>query len=744
MHLTDSVLQKKQTEFVSLCIEHLLGASSKIILVGYSMGGLVVDRVLQEGRVNSHVLMSITIGSPHFHLPSFLIPEKSLQISAIRVHEVPTVHILSGPGDVQVPASSAWSAYASQNFDSNMTFEVDTDNIPGVWVTSSHKGLVSCNQLVRKIIPLLLDSIIMDSNGLASTMAIYQMMTRTLSSNTSLGIHKFSKEIVTWENRTARSDCMSVPDSVYLNTLKARDKHGPSCFSLHIGNSPSFGPLFQIAIHGLKPGREISIIGSDGGRYINIDTLLSPLPSLSITEPKENKRFWQDVIQGIDWMQNSTWIAEIDMESLHKVGAKTLDILLEKEEFFVEGQSFSVVLTTKEERTVYDQGVTFQNHTLVEIDLQRMFNNYFGILSKTLGPLSSWRYLAWALPLRLVLETKRCLGVSGNQNITPLFISKSSSQHHPGDYLWKDLKHNTFGMPLWHPSSVSDSVFLVVDPSCQHSISIQHDILSAVSYSIRYQVYALPGLLLASSIMRLVPVVRRGVKFVPEYPSLKSYGGYCLGVTAQAIVLSNLLHVWQAGSVPWLFLLTPFGLLSILWTCFCLDLLIKSVCCVSFNVATWVLPRRVNIPNSRWELLSTLLMLLSCIFHDFLPFYVSLLFIFAFRRHLSSHVMDFSPVEWYLILLYGVGPMVIAMSGGKIIGYSGREKYGISSLERLLLLFISLASIQRKRFSLQRPWKRAARALLSQVAVFASLFGLNFIPPFVVAMLCLGEMPYLI
>ena len=68
----------------------------------------MVDRILYDGRVNNHILMSITIGSPHFHLPSFLIPEKHPPKLAVPTHEVPTVHILSGPGDLQVPVSSAW------------------------------------------------------------------------------------------------------------------------------------------------------------------------------------------------------------------------------------------------------------------------------------------------------------------------------------------------------------------------------------------------------------------------------------------------------------------------------------------------------------------------------------------------------------------------------------------------------------------------------------------------------------
>ena len=34
---------------------------------------------------------------------------------------------------------------------------VDMDDVPGVWCTSSHKAMVSCNQLVRQTVPLIID-----------------------------------------------------------------------------------------------------------------------------------------------------------------------------------------------------------------------------------------------------------------------------------------------------------------------------------------------------------------------------------------------------------------------------------------------------------------------------------------------------------------------------------------------------------------------------------------------------------
>lgn len=734
--LTSFFLQGKQAEFVSICIDHLLVDFPKIILIGYSMGGLVVDRVLQDGKVNSRILMSITIGSPHFHLPSFLSPAKVPKKSAIPNYEVPTVHILSGPGDLQVPATSAWSAYSSQTLHNTMTFEVDTDNIPGVWTTSSHKGLVSCNQLVRKIVPLILDSILMDSQGKSSTNKIYRRMRETLTSNTTFGIQMISKENEVKKNQTNKPYCMPVSHPVFVHEFDARRRPGQSCFSWHVGDSPKSDALFQIAIHGLKPGRDISVFAAGGNTVFDITDLFSPLPSLSIAEPAENRRFWQEVIQGIDWMQNATWIVEIYSEALLKADTRSLEIMLESQQALLTVQSFSVVLTSEKERTMH-QTETLQNHTVIKVNLPRMFQEYFRVGIKVLSPHISWRKLAWIVPLRLSLETKICSGISREQSIMPLFILKNGSQEYPSDHIWKNREDH--GMPLWHPACIADSVFLLVDPRCQYSTSMKLDVLSAVSYSIRYQIYSLPGLLLASSILRLVPVSRRGMKFVPESPNLNRYGLHCLMFAVQAVILSRMLHFWQAGSIPWLFILNPVAILSILCASFCLDVVIKAICCGCFNIMNYMVPRKA-IPKIRWETLSTVLMMTVCVLHDFLPFYFSLLYTYACLQGLSMHPTDYSSVEWYLILLYGVGPMVVAMSGGKIIGYRSREKYGFTSLERLLLIFISFAS-KRRRNSPQKsyPWRRPARILLSNTAMFTSLFGYNFIPPYVVAILCLDE-----
>lgn len=702
----------------------------------------MVDQILQDGHFNNRVLMSITIGSPHYHFPLFLIPERSHKGSKKQLDEVPTVHILSGPGDLQVPATSAWSGYISQRLPNKVTFEVDMDNIPGVWTTSSHKGLVSCNQLVRKIVPLILDTILLDSKKAVSTDDIYHLMKVRLTSNISLDIQNISARRIeaNVDALTFDSDCIAVLDNFHVTMLESLDEKTPACFIWKI--EPSESNIYQIAIHGLRPGRDIKILATGVKGSFNLGHLFSPLPALSIVEPTENKRFWQDVIRGVDWMQNSTWILDIYSTALEKEGARALKIVLDDRKPLIGGQGFSVVLSSDGARS-FKSGETFQQKSVIKIDLSQVIMKYHWPISKLFSPLLSWRQLALMIPLKLVFKIEGC----PNHQLLPVFISQSSPQYSASDHIFATQRYLRTGMPLWDPAIVSnDFLFAVVDPRCSYSIKIQQDLLSAISYSNRYQIYALPGLLLSLSILRLAPIIRSENGLQTKYPSLKKYCTHCLGITALALVISRLLHLCQPGSLPWLYLLTPIGVLSILWTSICLDIMTKMIFCTMLNLMIRIYPRRKSIQSIQhsafkcFKNAGMLVMLLSCMFHDFAPFYIALMYSIAFYQQRYGNVIDYSPLEWVLILLSGVAPMVVAMSGGHPFGYNLRETYGFSSLERLLVIFISLASTRKIQIgSSGGPQRGFARNLLSYASIFCSLFGYNFILPFIVAAICLDE-----
>lgn len=228
-------LQEEQARFVAAIVRHLgskgTGTSSTttspLILIGYSMGGLVVESALKhlshtpELFDTRRIALVLTLGAPRHHLPTFLprprhrpsgqnmnhttpglklnLAEgaKPLEIQSLgNLYHPASVHILAGPGDLMIPGLSSWGTlnerqrqqqrlwrwWRQKNFGGKLDLDqgrlvvdpgmdgamhdmpavpavqVDMDDVPGVWCTSSHKSMVSCNQLVRQVVPLLVDA----------------------------------------------------------------------------------------------------------------------------------------------------------------------------------------------------------------------------------------------------------------------------------------------------------------------------------------------------------------------------------------------------------------------------------------------------------------------------------------------------------------------------------------------------------------------------------------------------------
>jgi hypothetical protein len=189
-------LLEEQALFVAACLRHLSteedktstsSSSAPLLLVGYSMGGLVVESALQHLHNDSNLLqrlaLVLTLGSPRHHLPRlFLTTSSTIRNSSatILVDLPPSIHILAGPGDLMIPGLSSWAsiwknkktaataaAIATATTKTAaaivkrvlpLVVQVDMDDVPGVWCTASHKGMISCNQLVRQTVPLLIDA----------------------------------------------------------------------------------------------------------------------------------------------------------------------------------------------------------------------------------------------------------------------------------------------------------------------------------------------------------------------------------------------------------------------------------------------------------------------------------------------------------------------------------------------------------------------------------------------------------
>lgn len=765
-------LLKRQAAYVAWCLDHLSSSYDKVVLLGYSMGGIVVDRVLsgmdgEEGIVDS-IAMVITIGSPHFHLPTLMVPNLQNGRGQMRMsgNSPPTLRVSSGPGDLLVPSISAWSIHAKGGTRRGNIVEVDSENIPGVWATISHKGLVSCNQLVRRIVPLILDGA-----RLPSSAEVQRLMTERMTTDVQLDVMELDGDLPTGlATLPARETCALVDDAVYVVSMedvgKADSPRFP-CYIKHVDTTTATPPrndvMLQFAFHGMMPGRDVWLIAMDGEHEVgSLSHLLSPLPAMAIDEPTDNNRHWQQVIQGIQWMQNSTWFLEASGRAFRDLGATSVMIVLSDESQHtsgsqnIQGRGFTAVSVARADRHHPRPG-TIKGTSVISIDIPSTLLDSTRLM-RWFVPILDWKQLAQFVPMKLVVKAVDCVG-AGDRNVSlphsPVMVSKKDPKRGVLDSDQLRTHRASFGalnredgipanridVPLWHPSLLSNTVHVLVDPTCRYSVVSRPDILPAVAYAARYHAYALPGLLLALNILRLVPVSldHRG-RWSVQHTTYKHYGFMTTSVAVTGTVLSRVLTAWRAEYVPWLFLQTPLSISSILWLAICLDITFKYLACICINLAGNVVPEKVRslaaAPRGglrRWVVPAVLV---ASVLHDFAAFFIACVASYVLAVCRSDVRMGrYTVVEWGFLLVTGVSPMVIAMSGGKLIPYPHREMYNALLVERLLVAFVSLGSaVPTEACPKERPRRRAA-SVLAAVATLSSLFGYCFVGPFIILLL---------
>ena len=771
-------LLKRQAAYVASCLDHLSSLYDKVVLLGYSMGGIVVDRVLagldEDERTVDSIAMVITIGSPHFHLPTLMVSgwQNGRENKGPLDDSVPTLRVFSGPGDMLVPSISAWSIHARSEARQSNILEVDSENVPGVWATVSHKGLVSCNQLVRRIVPLILDGARLPSN-----VDLQRLMTSRMTSDVHVDVTEIDGDLLTGLSPLPpREACLSVDDAVFVVSLGGvRMANSPSvpCYMKHVDatstdTSPIDDVMLQFAFHGMIPGKDVRLIAMDGDHEVgDLSHLLSPLPAMAIDEPTKNQRHWQQIIGGIQWMQNSTWFLEASCRAVRGLGANSVMILpsIESQNMSIpqpiQGRGFTAVSVSRADRRYNSPGTIVKDTSVISIDIPSTLLHSMSMMRWFL-PVFDWKQLAQLVPMKLVVKGVGRVG-AGDGNVSlphsPLLVSKKNPGRGTLDSDQIRTHRSTFGrifnsvggvpsnhfdVPLWHPSLLSDTAHVLVDPTYGYSIALRPDILPAVAYAARYHAYAVPGLLLALNILRLVPVnLDRHGRWSVQNTAYKQYGALTTIVAVSGTVISRLLTAWRPKYVPWLFLQTPLSIASILWLAICLDITSKYLACMYVNFASKVVPYKVQslaaAPGRlrRWVVPAVLA---ASVLHDFAAFFVALISTYGLAVCRSDgRIGRYSVVEWGFLLVVGVSPMVIAMSGGKLIPYPHREMYGALSAERLLVTFVSFGSaIPTAATQTERPQRLTASALAA-VAMLASLFGYCFVGPVIILLLVAVE-----
>lgn len=243
---------------------------------------------------------ALTLGSPHFMLPEFTfhgLPNPAGKIEYSE-NEPPMFRIYSGPGDFMVLALSAWSSYRSINFNKPNLIEVDMDDIPGVWLTASHKGIVSCNQLVRQVVPLIIDGV-KYSGSVDSKEKIFDFGKQRLLSRFYLGSRAMEKIKFGWDEYAARGGdiqkkieafggfqkCFSPQVENVYQIVSPRDTS--LCYSVRKNGNMS--NVVQVSIAGMQPGKDFWLLGKSGDTILDVSDIMTPLPSTFIEEPTRNR-----------------------------------------------------------------------------------------------------------------------------------------------------------------------------------------------------------------------------------------------------------------------------------------------------------------------------------------------------------------------------------------------------------------------------------------------------------------------
>jgi len=633
---------------------------------------------------------------------------------------------------------------------------------------------------VRRVVPLILDGV-----RLGSPTDVGRLIAARMTSDVHVDMGELGDGIRVMNDFAVppRETCATIHergegDDVFVLPV---DGNGPkaSCFVKRLDVTPEAhaatagtpsttrnSTMVQIALHGLKPGRDVRVAITDGDRRVgDLSNVLSPLPAMAIDEPTNNQRHWEAIIEGIDWMQNTTWFLEVSSEALRGHGANSLTIVLSDDVLAsrsdeAPGRGFSVSTVSSEARRCATAGCVVKGTSVISINVPAVFAGPLRLL-KPLKPLNrfvpavnlvNWKALAQLMPVKFVVEVDACgapASSPASRAHRPVLVSKGSRGLLDSDQIRTGSGDMGVDVPLWHPSILSDTVFVIVDPTCRYTVVARPDVLPAMAYAVRYHAYALPGLLLALTILRVVPLeVDAHGAWSVTYPGPREYGRLLALVATGGAGAAGALSAWRPGAVPWAFLQTPLSIAAISWIAMCVDILFKSFACDGVNLASRTrIPSWLPIPSCNLRTFLILGVIAGHLLHDFAAFFVAFFGVYALavsRANAARHVGGYSVVEGGLLIAYGVFPMVIAMSGGKIVSYPHRELYGFFSPERLIVALTSLAVVgspappSPPSSASKSSSGRAGTMFAATVAAFSSLFGYCFVGPAAVVVVLVG------
>jgi len=329
-------LLPRQINFATASLSYLYNKypGSPVIIIAHSMGGIVGAKALQalqnptteeigeKEEADSKVIMLLTLGTPppphpqfmpafsHFNnlFPSFLLELSSPPpvTTTTTTDLIPVIDIAAAPTDIFYTSRSLPSLTTSNN--NNNMLSVGMQYIPSVWTGASHSGIVSCNQLVRVLSPLLIDAAALHiddhRNNNNSSRSIMRLAEERLIQgptftaqhcNKSNGEKKKERRTVHLSSNTLETDTTGT-------TTTRLTIHPKEELSLVFSSPPATTTTFTILASASPP---CSPSHSTANRVV----VVVPLPPMEHSLRNLHiPRSSNEILHGIDWYQNATWL----------------------------------------------------------------------------------------------------------------------------------------------------------------------------------------------------------------------------------------------------------------------------------------------------------------------------------------------------------------------------------------------------------------------------------------------------
>lgn len=310
----------------------------------------MVERAIQQltsslpnDQIPSLVLI-MTLGSPQHHLPR-LLPAAPITASPLTVlitdrqhaapaehtmSTIPRLHILAGPGDMLIPALSSWSDLkrSPRGNVPSLSTSIDMDDIPGVWCTASHKALVSCNQLVRRVVPLLADVTKAALDG-ASPQHIARMLKWRMTTHAAASLLSSASDVKKLVHENSASTWMpqvvekglqqlTVEQLLQVPAVTGRDlmyapfedegipAHTVQCMEWNRSNPGTEGDSLVIGALHLQPGRDFRVVAvTEERQAVEVTHLATALLQTKRRLPEKCVFSFSNLLSFVVWLGRS-------------------------------------------------------------------------------------------------------------------------------------------------------------------------------------------------------------------------------------------------------------------------------------------------------------------------------------------------------------------------------------------------------------------------------------------------------